>query len=122
MDIGKDVVGAGTTYTETMIQKYPELNCILAYGDAAATEAVEAVKAAGMNSDDFGIFACDGTESAIKYIANNDVMRGTLMFNSVAEQTRDVLYQYLDGKLEEGTVVDNSISPITAANVADYVK
>ena len=122
VDIGKDVVGAGTTYTETMIQKYPELNCILAYGDAAATEAVEAVKAAGMNSDDFGIFACDGTESAIKYIANNDVMRGTLMFNSVAEQTRDVLYQYLDGKLEEGTVVDNSISPITAANVADYVK
>ena len=122
VDIGKDVVGAGTTYTETMIQKYPELNCILAYGDAAATEAVEAVKAAGMNSDDFGIFACDGTESAIKYIADNDVMRGTLMFNSVAEQTRDVLYQYLDGKLEEGTVVDNSISPITAANVADYVK
>ena len=44
VDIGKDVVGAGTTYTETMIQKYPELNCILAYGDAAATEAVEAVK------------------------------------------------------------------------------
>ena len=122
VDIGKDVVGAGTTYTETMIQKYPELNCILAYGDAAATEAVEAVKAAGMNSDDFGIFACDGTESAIKYIADNDVMRGTLMFNSVAEQTRDVLYQYLDGKLEEGTVVANSISPITAANVADYVK
>ena len=122
VDIGKDVVGAGTTYTETMIQKYPELNCILAYGDAAATEAVEAVKAAGMNSDDFGIFACDGTESAVKYIADNDVMRGTLMFNSVAEQTRDVLYQYLDGKLEEGTVVANSISPITAANVADYVK
>lgn len=122
VDIGKDVVGAGTTYTETMIQKYPELNCILAYGDAAATEAVEAVKAAGMNSDDFGIFACDGTESAVKYIADNDVMRGTLMFNSVANQTRDVLYQYLDGKLEAGTVVPNSISPITAANVADYVK
>lgn len=66
VDIGKDVVGAGTTYTETMIQKYPDLNCIIAYGDAAATEAVEAVKAAGMNSDDFGIFACDGTDSAVK--------------------------------------------------------
>lgn len=86
MDIGKDVVGAGTTYTETMIQKYPDLNCILAYGDAAATEAVEAVKAAGMNSDDFGIFACDGTDSAVKYIADNDVMRGTLLFNSIAER------------------------------------
>lgn len=122
VDIGKDVVGAGTTYTETMIQKYPDLNCILAYGDAAATEAVEAVKAAGMNSDDFGIFACDGTESAIKYIADNDVMRGTLMFNSTAEMTRTALYQYLDGELEKGAVVDYSITPITAANVADYVK
>lgn len=119
VDIGKDVVGAGTTYTETMIQKYPDLNCILAYGDAAATEAVEAVKAAGMNSDDFGIFACDGTESAIKYIADNDVMRGTLMFNSMAEMTRTALYQYLDGELEKGAVVDYSITPITAANVAD---
>ena len=122
VDIGKDVVGAGTTYTETMIQKYPDLNCILAYGDAAATEAVEAVKAAGMNSDDFGIFACDGTESAIKYIADHDVMRGTLMFNSMAEMTRTALYQYLDGELEKGAVVDYSITPITAANVADYVK
>ena len=122
VDIGKDVVGAGTTYTETMIQKYPDLNCILAYGDAAATEAVEAVKAAGMNSDDFGIFACDGTESAIKYIADNDVMRGTLMFNSMAEMIRTALYQYLDGELEKGAVVDYSITPITAANVADYVK
>ncbi len=122
VDIGKDVVGAGTTYTETMIQKYPDLNCILAYGDAAATEAVEAVKAAGMNSDDFGIFACDGTESAIKYIADNDVMRGTLMFNLMAEMTRTALYQYLDGELEKGAVVDYSITPITAANVADYVK
>ena len=122
VDIGKDVVGAGTTYTETMIQKYPDLNCILAYGDAAATEAVEAVKAAGMNSDDFGIFACDGTDSAVKYIADNDVMRGTLLFNSIAEKTREVLYQYLDGELEKGAVVDYSITPITAANVADYVK
>ena len=105
VDIGKDVVGAGTTYT-----------------DAAATEAVEAVKAAGMNSDDFGIFACDGTESAIKYIADNDVMRGTLMFNSMAEMVRTALYQYLDGELEKGAVVDYSITPITVANVADYVK
>ena len=120
VDIGKDVVGAGTTYTETMIQKHPDMNCILCYGDAAATEAVEAVKAAGMASDNFGIFACDGTESALKYIATNDVMRGTLKFGSVAERTRDCLYQYIDGEITSGTVVKFPISPVTAANVADY--
>lgn len=120
VDIGKDVVGAGTSYTETMLQKYPELNCILAYGDAAATESVEAVKAAGRGGDDFGIFACDGTASAINYIATNDVMRGTLQFGSVAEQTRECLYSYLDGTLDGGSVVPSSIFPITAANVADF--
>lgn len=120
VDIGKDVVGAGTTYTETMLQKYPELNCILAYGDAAATESVEAVKAAGRGGEDFGIFACDGTASAINYIATNDVMRGTLQFGSVAEQTRECLYGYIDGTLASGSVVPSSIFPITPANVADY--
>ncbi len=120
VDIGKDVVGAGTTYTETMLQKYPELNCILAYGDAAATESVEAVKAAGRGGDDFGIFACDGTAGAIAYIAANDVMRGTLQFGSVAEQTRQCLYNYLDGSLASGSVVPSSIFPITPANVADF--
>lgn len=93
VDIGKDVVGAGTTYTETMIQKYPELNCILAYGDAAATEAVEAVKAAGMNSDDFGIFACDGHRECHQVHCRQRRMRGTLMFNSTAEMVRTALYQ-----------------------------
>ena len=120
VDIGKDVVGAGTTYTETMLQKYDSLNCILAYGDAAATESVEAVKAAGRDGDDFGIFACDGTASAINYIATNDVMRGTLQFGSVAEQTRTCLYSYLDGTLEAGSVVPSAIFPITPANVADF--
>lgn len=120
VDIGKDVVGAGTTYTETMLQKYPELNCILAYGDAAATESVEAVKAAGRASDNFGIFACDGTASAIDYIASNDVMRGTLQFGSVADLTRECLYSYLDGTLAGNSVVPSAIFSITAENVADF--
>lgn len=120
VDIGKDVVGAGTTYTETMLQKYPDLNCILAYGDAAATEAVEAVKAAGRNSDDFGIFACDGTASAINYIATNDVMRGTILFGSVGEKASECLYQYLDGTMADGTVISFPVDLITAENVANF--
>ena len=120
VDIGKDVVGAGTTYTETMLQKYPDLNCILAYGDAAATEAVEAVKAAGRDSDDFGIFACDGTASAIKYIATNDVMRGTILFGSVGERASECLYQFLDGTMAAGTVVSFPVDLITAENVANF--
>lgn len=120
VDIGKDIVGSGTSTTETMLQKYPDMNVIIAYGDASATESVEAVKAANRNSDDFGIFACDGTASAINYIATNDVMRGTLQFGSIAEQTRECLYAYLDGSLKGGEVLPTSIYPINAENVADF--
>jgi len=120
VDIGKDVVGSGTTTTETMLQKYPELDTILCYGDAAATESVEAVKAAGRNSDDFGIFACDGTDAALKYIASNDVMRGTIHFTGVAQQTFDDYEAYLQGKDFSQPVFTDAVS-VTADNVKDYL-
>ena len=38
-----------------MLQKYPDLNTIVCYGDAAAVESMEAAKAAGVDSENFGI-------------------------------------------------------------------
>ncbi len=120
VDIGKDVVGSGTSTTETMLQKYPDLDMIICYGDAAAVESVEAVKAAGRNGDDFGIFSCDGTEAAINYIANNDVQRGTLQFGSLGQQVADLTQQYMDGDVTNKDVVTMQISKITIDNVKDF--
>lgn len=114
VDIGKDVVGSGTSTTETMLQKYPDLNCIVAYGDAAAVESNEAVKAAGKSGDSFGIFACDGTEQALKAITEGDPMHGTVRFDDLEYSQR----------LLEGETFDDVISSpaveVTAENVAEY--
>lgn len=80
VDIGKDVVGSGTTTTENMLQKYQDLNCIVCYGDAAAVESMEAAKAAGVDSENFGIFSCDGTAQAMAGIKAGDPQKGTVMF------------------------------------------
>lgn len=119
VDIGKDVVGSGTTTTETMLQKYPQMNCILCYGDAAATESVEAVKAAGIDAKTFGIFSCDGTANAIQNIADGQMQRGTLAFGSVADNTVKLVQGLMSGEKYPDSI-DFPVNPVTAANVADY--
>lgn len=120
IDIGKDVVGSGTSTTETVLQKYPECDMILCYGDAAAVESVEAVKAAG-RTDGFGIFSCDGTEAALNYISNGDVQRGTIKFGSLGQQAAELTQGYIDGERYDEPVFSETVQ-VTADNVADYLE
>ncbi len=120
VDIGKDVVGAGTSTTETMLQKYPELNTIVCYGDAAAVEAMEAVKAAGLNSEKFGIFACDGTEQALAGIANGDVMRGTVVFAAIAPAMIEYSERVLNGEKFPDMIAFET-TKVTGENVSEFI-
>jgi len=119
VDIGKDVVGAGTSTTENMLQKYPDLNVIACYGDAAAVEAMEAVKAAGVPASKFGIFSCDGTERALKGIASNSVQRGTVQFAPLAPQMLEYCERVLKGE-KFSQIVMMETHNITAANISKY--
>ncbi len=121
VDIGKDVVGSGTTTTENMLQKHPDLNTIVCYGDASAVEAMEAVKAAGLASDNFGIFACDGTERALKGISNNDVMRGTIQFAAIVPPMIEYSERVLNGE-KFPDMISFKTTKITKANIADFYK
>jgi len=121
VDIGKDVVGAGTSTTENMLQKYPGLNVIACYGDAAAVESMEAVKAAGVPADKFGIFSCDGTERALKGIASGSVQRGTVQFAPIADQMLEYCGRVMKGEKFSQVVVLGTKS-ITAANISQYYK
>lgn len=121
VDIGKDVVGSGTTTTETMLQKYPDLNGIICYGDAAAVESVEAVKAAGRDNENFGVFACDGTNQALKGINDGTCMRGTMYFEPVGTVMANCIDELLDGKTFD-EAVESPIHSVTAANISDYYK
>ena len=113
------MVGSGTTTTETMLQKYPELNCIAAYGDAAAVESSEAAKAAGKSGDNFGIFSCDGTNQALKGIAENDPMHGTIKF----EEMGPIMAEYSERLLAGETFpdpIDFPTQQITSSNVSEF--
>jgi len=118
VDIGKDVVGSGTTTTETMLQKYSDLNGIVCYGDAAA---VESVKAAGKDNENFGVFACDGTNQALKGINDGTCMRGTMYFEPVGSVMAEYIQQMVDGKTVD-EAVETPIHAVTKANIADYYK
>lgn len=119
VDIGKDVVGAGTATTENMLQKYPDLNTIVSYGDAAAVESMEAVKAAGLSSDDFGIFACDGTLQAFEGIANNDVMRGTVVFAAIVPAMIEYCERVLQGE-KFPDMISFGTTQVTSANISEF--
>lgn len=119
VDIGKDVVGSGTDTTENMLQKYPDLNTIVCYGDAAAVESMEAAKAAGVDSENFGIFSCDGTAQALAGIANGDPQKGTVVFAPVAPIIADCCQKLFDGETFDEPVIMECIS-VTAENIAEY--
>lgn len=120
VDIGKDVVGSGTSTTETMLQKYPELNCIAAYGDAAAVESSEAAKAAGKSGDSFGIFACDGTNQAIQGIADGEPMHGTIKFADMGPIMVEYSERLLNGETFEEPI-DFPVTEIDATNAAEFL-
>ena len=121
VDIGKDVVGSGTTTTETMLQKYSNLNGIVCYGDAAAVESVEAVKAAGKDNENFGVFACDGTKQALKGINAGTCMRGTMYFEALGSVVAKYIQELVDGKTFDAAI-ETPIHAVTKANIADYYK
>lgn len=119
VDIGKDVVGAGTSTTENMLQKYPDLNCIVCYGDAAAVESMEAAKAAGVDTENFGIFSCDGTAQAMAGIKAGDPQKGTVMFTPFAPMMAEYAERVLNGETFDDVVTSETIS-VTAANIDEY--
>lgn len=119
VDIGKDVVGAGTSTTENMLQKYPDLNCIVCYGDAAAVESMEAAKAAGVDVENFGIFSCDGTEQALAGIKNGDPQKGTIVFAPLAETMAEYAERVFDGEVFDD-VIETPVYKATADNIDEY--
>lgn len=119
VDIGKDVVGSGTSTTENMLQKYPDLNCIVCYGDAAAVESMEAAKAAGVDSENFGIFSCDGTAQAMAGIKNGDPQKGTVMFRPLGPMMAEYAERVFNGETFDEPVLSECVS-VTSANIDEY--
>lgn len=111
----------GMSNTESMLAAHPEVNVICSISDGPAVGAYEAVKAAGRDGDDFGIFGSDLSIVALNYISEGTCYRGTIDCDNTVSGTTAIriCYDLLEGKETEDTVV-MGCTKVTADNIADY--
>lgn len=113
----------GMEMTENILQANPDVKAMFVIGDGIALGAVEAVKASGVNTDDFGIFSADATEEACKVIREGGVIRTSVSLGSFADMSRVEIGTLL--KLYAGQDVDYYVYkeayPVDSTNVDAYM-
>lgn len=75
---GGGAAADGMSDTEDFLQAHPDLKVIVSIGDGGAIGANEAVKAAGIDYSDFGIFAVDATQEGLQKVKNNEPLRASV--------------------------------------------
>ena len=79
------------------------------------------LKAAGKDNENFGVFACDGTNQALKGINDGTCMRGTMYFEALGSVVAKYIQELVDGKTFDAAI-ETPIHAVTKANIADYYK
>lgn len=112
---------AGMTNTESMLAAHPEVDVICSISDGSATGAYEAVKTAGKDTDDFGIFGSDLSTAALQLIKNGTCYRGTIDVDNIASGPNciDMAYRLATGEKVDA-VITMGCKPVTIDNVSDY--
>lgn len=114
----------GMTKTETILMANPDIKVIVCIGDGGATGANEAVKAAGLDADDFGIFSCDATTEAMSKIDNNESIRMSVSFGTPEDTANELLTLVSD--LLAGKTIDKQffrpMTPVTKDNLNQFYK
>ncbi len=114
----------GMSKTETLLMANPDIKIICCIGDGGAVGANEAVKAAGLDADDFGIFGCDGSQEALSKVKNNEPLRMSISWGT-SYDTVDELLTLTSGLLGNKDVDQEFIcgmTPVTIDNVNDYIE
>jgi len=115
----------GMEKMETIFQKNPNVKVVCCIGGGGAIGAVEAAKAAGKNTADFGIFAVDGTDQEMQAIKEGAGERMSILNTGTPKVMAEVIYdlvkQMVSGTLPNKIVYREAI-PVTAENVDKYYK
>ena len=111
----------GEQVTSAMLQANPNIKVIACINDSGALGALNAVQAAGKDSEDFCIVGLDATEEAIAKIKENTIFRGTVDIAPV--QTGKDTITLVGKVLESGPIAGLQkigMIPVTMANIGDY--
>lgn len=111
----------GMSSTESVLAAHPEVDVICSISDGPAVGAYEAVKAAGRDNDDFGVFGSDLSLVAVDLINKGTCYRGTTDVDNLTsgEISIDIAYKLITGEAVDDVVV-MGCKAVTAANVSDY--
>ena len=107
--------------TENLLQAHPDIKVIQAVNDNSALGAYEAVRAAGLDSDDFYIGGNDATPQALDLIARGTIYRMSVDINpygSALVET-EMMWNLLNG-IEFERVQLVPMQAVTAENVSDF--
>jgi ABC-type sugar transport system substrate-binding protein len=111
----------GEVVTSAMLQANPNIKVIACITDASALGALNAVQAAGKNSDDFCIVGLDATEEAVAKIKEGTVLRATVDIAPVqtGSDTMDLVAKVLkDGPIKDVQLM--KMIPVDASNIDQY--
>jgi ribose transport system substrate-binding protein len=113
----------GMDVTESFIQANPNLRVVLGINDGGTLGAYEAFMAAGMDGDEYLIGGIDATPEGIAKVAEGGIFRITVdQAPSIAgAKCVELALAALNGEEYEKDYLQDLV-PVTAENIADYVK
>lgn len=114
--------GDGTNAMEDFLQRYPDIQVVIAYNDVFGLEAMQAMIAAGKDGDDYGVFGCDSSSEALKDIHDGTIYRGTISFGDIGQDVANYGLQLMNGDYDGQSHVKVYLNNymVTADNIDDY--
>lgn len=115
-------VDEGLEVGENFMQAHPNMKVVVGIDDAGLLGVYEAVKGAGKDTADFGMFGIDALEEALKLISEDTAFRSTihLDLNTVGEKMVQAAVDLVEGKEVEKVTYFPMVN-LTIDNVADYL-
>jgi ribose transport system substrate-binding protein len=105
---------------ETIMQANPNIDAVFCGNDAMALGAYQAVLAAG-KADKVKIFGFDGSDDAVKAIADGKISATVMQFPVLMSRTSaDLADQYIKGKRDFSTKTPVEVVLVTSENVSKY--
>ena len=113
----------GISKMETIFQSNPNVKVVACIGGGGSVGANEAAKAAGKDTDDFGVFAVDATKPELQAIRDGDSIRMSVIVTGTDEDVATTVYGFA-AKLAAGEElparVYRELIPVTSENVDLY--
>jgi ABC-type sugar transport system substrate-binding protein len=116
-----DTAELGLNAAETILQANPDVKVFVCYNDEGCLGALAAVEAAGLATDDFGIFGVNASPEALSKIKEGTVFRGTASIDpynhgrlEMEMAIRSVLGDFVPSSMEIVPV------PVTMENIDQF--